>query len=122
MAMVTVGAVDLPTPSKYDISISDIVGENTKRNTEGYLLVDRVVANKVKITLGWKYLTNAQMVALQGAFPTFFVSVTYHDPRTGLKATKTFYRSDRENGTFKYDSANDVITGWNDVGFSLIER
>ena len=122
MALIQVGSTVFPNPSTYEIGLSDIVGTETKRNANGYLLADKI-ADKIKITLAWRYLTNAQYVAIMTAInASFFFSVVYHDPRTGTTATKTMYAGDRTSGVFKYNSNTGLITGWADVKFNLIER
>ena len=122
MALIQVGATTFPNPSTYEIGLSDIVGTETNRSANGYLLADKI-ADKIKITLAWRYLTNAQYVSIMTAInANFFFSVIYHDPRTGTTATKTMYSGDRTSGIFKYNQDTNTITGWADVKFSLIER
>ena len=122
MALIQIGSEVLPNPSTYEVGLSDIVGVDTKRNANGYLLADKI-ADKIKITLGWKYLTNAQYVAMMTAInANFFFSAIYHDPRTGTTATKTFYPGDRVSSIFKYNTDLNTITGWSDIKFSIIER
>ena len=120
-ALVTIGATELPNPSTYNVGIQDIVSENSRRNANGKLIADRI-AQKVTLELGWKYLTNAQYVAILALFSAFFFSVTYHDPTTGTIRTKTFYVSDRKSGIFKYNSNTNSITGWESVSFNIIEQ
>ena len=118
-ALVTIGSTELPNPSAYNVSIFDIT--ESARNAEGTLIAERK-AQKIKIELGWKYLTKAQYATVLGLFSTFFFSVTYHDPTTGTTATKTMYVGDRTSGLFKYNSSTNEIVGWVDVKFALIEE
>ena len=120
-AMITIGATELPNPSVYNVSIQTIVGENTKRSTEGDLIADKK-AEKFTIELGWKYLTSAQYSTILNLFSDFFFSVTFHNPVTASTSTKTFYVGDRKCGVFKYDVGTNSITGWSDVTFTLVQQ
>lgn len=121
MGLITIESTEIPSPSTYDVGIYDIVGTETRRNANGKLIADKI-ADKIEINLEWKYLTNAQYVAILGAITNFFFNVTYHDPRTGTTDTKVFYIGDRTSGIFKYNADTDTITGWKNVKFKFVEQ
>lgn len=118
MAMITISSTAIPDPSSYTVGIQDIV--EASRNAQGNLVADRI-ATKVKLELGWKYLTSAEYSTILALFnASFFVSVTYPNPITGSNSTKTFYVGDRSSPAFKYTGG--AIVGWKDVKFNLIEK
>jgi len=125
-SFVTIDGTDLPEPSfpdGYNVSIQDIVKEAFRDASSGKLKADKV-AQKVKIELTYKVLTNAEFVTLFSLVKpaTFFFNVTYIDPRTGTTNTGVFYSGDISKGTFKYDSSANTITHWRDVKVNLIEQ
>ena len=120
MSLVTInGNAITPEPTTYEVQISDIT--EASRNANGSLIAE-LIATKMKIDLSFAYLTKAQYTAILGYFSSFFVTVVYHDPRTGSTTSATMYVGNRTTGAFKYDSGLNEIVGWKDVKFSLIEK
>ena len=125
-SFVTINGTDLPNPAfpdGYNVGVQDIVKEAFRDASSGKLKADKI-AQKVKIELTYKSLTNAEYVTLFSLVKqsAFFFLVTYIDPRTGTTNTGTFYSGDINTGTFKYSVATNTITHWKDVKVNLIEQ
>jgi hypothetical protein len=54
MALINIGGTDLPAPSSYNVTITDITKND--RNAAGMMIIERI-ATKRQIALGWNYLT-----------------------------------------------------------------
>lgn len=119
MALLVINGVNQKTPSKFDVSISDIDGETT-RNANGLLMRDRI-AVKRKIQLEFPPLTQSEISTLLNAVSGTFFTVTYHDPILGAGTTKTFYVGDRNNPMLRYgNGTTDVL--WEGLKMNFIEQ
>jgi hypothetical protein len=122
MAMIAVGGVNLPEPSEYNVSLSDLDSENTTRNAKGVLIRDRVRAGVYKIDIGWEGLTRAQLQTITSAVSAAKLSVSFFDPTTGTaNVTRTMYVGDRSGSLQSHLSeANRGASKW-DLSFALVE-
>jgi len=115
--MITIGGVTI-SASEFSVDIESIVGENTQRNANAYLIAERI-ATKRKLSIRIPYMTQAEISALHDVFSAnFFVSVTYLDPELG-SVTKTFYPGNLQNPMLRYKGGTPT---WKDIAFNLIER
>ena len=118
MAMISVGGVDLPAPSKFEWSIQDVsIGESGRDDT-GYMYKGRV-KSKRKIVLEWQGKDPATTKTILTAFRPEYVNVTYFDPLDGAMATRNFYTGDQKTPV-KIWTSNDKI--YETVAFDIIER
>jgi hypothetical protein len=116
MALITIGGVNLPTPTEYQVGIMDL--SKAERNVRGEMIIERI-ATKRKIELGWSYLTGAQYSQILNAVDPVFFSVTYFDPKSNGTKTGTFYCGDRQAPMMWFKNN---VASWKDVKFSLIEK
>jgi hypothetical protein len=94
MAMITIGAVDLPDPAEYTVRRSDLDSENTGRSESGVLQRDRVRAGVYKISATFRVTRTNLKVVTDAIAPVSF-SCTFFDPTTSSAPTKTMYAGDR---------------------------
>jgi hypothetical protein len=116
MPLVTIGAVDLPTPSDFSVGVQDL--SKAERNARGTMIIERI-ATKRKLDLSWSYLTAAQLSTVLNAVSPVFFTVTYVDPVTNANRSATFYCGDRNVGMIDFRGG---VPRYKDVKFSLIER
>ena len=57
------------------------------------------VAQKVKISLEWLGVSDANAATILTAFDPEYVDVTFHDAKTNSVTTKNFYTGDRKGAT-----------------------
>mgnify|MGYP001210662204 CR=1 FL=1 len=115
--MLKINGVKVTSPSVFKVDISDLDGE-TGRNARGNLIRDRV-AVKRKLECEWGPLENSEISTLLQAVKDEFFQVTYPDPMTGTKQTKTFYVGDRSSPAL-FEEKGQIL--WNGLKMNLIER
>lgn len=120
MTLISIGGVDLPSPTEYNVSLQDIDSENTKRTETGVLQRDRVRAGVYKIEVAWK-ITKAQLKIITDALAPAKFSVTFFDPTTSSTSTKDMYCGDRAGKMM--NAFNPAVSGENmwEFSTSLIE-
>jgi hypothetical protein len=116
MALVSIGGVDLLTPSDFGVSIMDL--SKAERNANGTMIIERI-ATKRKLELSYNYLTGASLSVILNAIDSVFFDVTYLDPKTNGMRTGSFYCGDRSTGMLDYI---DGVPRYQAVKFDLIER
>ncbi|MBQ6411506.1 MAG: hypothetical protein IJI16_06115 [Atopobiaceae bacterium] len=97
-------------------SRNDIDASGVGRDKSGTMRRKRV-ATKAKLRFSCRDLTHSEMLALNGALFPETVSVTYLDPRQGLR-TATFYGSSVEAATLISQGGETI---WQGASFSLVE-
>jgi hypothetical protein len=118
MAIINVNSVDMPDPSKLQITVSDISSDNSGRNAAGEMLKDKI-AQKVKLSCTWNWLTNAQCSQLLNAIDPIYFSVVYPDPKAGTNLTATMYVGDRTAPVYWVQNG---VPGWQGVAMDFIEK
>lgn len=118
MAVIQIGGKDIPDPSALQWDQSDITSDSSGRNAAGAMLMDRI-AQKVKLTLSWNFLTFDKISAILSAIEPIYFDVTYPDPKDGFTTTKTFYLGDRSTPLY---SVCDGIAGWQSLSITLNEK
>ncbi len=117
MALITIGAVVLPTPSEFNVGLQDI--NNAERNARAVLIAERIRANVRKIELGWQYISRSDLAIVLNAISPLFFDVTYMDPVTNANRTGTFYAGDRNIPMLDFFNGE---PRYKDFSFNLIER
>jgi len=118
MALISIGGVDMPALSEYEVSLQDIDSENTRRTETGVLVRDRVRAGVYKIQAKWK-VTKTQLKTITDAIAPAQFSVTFFDPTTSTTPTVDMYSGDRNARLLYYDGSPDDSL-W-ELSVSLIE-
>lgn len=117
MAMLVVDGVEIPDPSEFTWSESDISASDSGR-TQDTLMHKNRIGTKVKIQLAWwdKSPEDTQKI-LQAFYPEYF-TVSYWDARVG-QTTKTFYRGDPSAPVKSWTVGKKRYTK---ISFNIIER
>lgn len=116
MDLINIGGATLPTPSSYNVTITDIIKND--RNAAGNMIIERIATKRV-IQLGWNYLSNNDYSTILNAVSSVFFDVTYFDPQDNTTRTGTFSTSDRPAGMILF---NNGMPSWSNVQFTLTER
>jgi hypothetical protein len=116
MALVSIGGVDLPTPSELQVGIMDL--SKAERNAKGTMIIERI-ATKRKLELSYSYLSRTELSQVLNAVNPVFFTVTYMDPQLNNYRTGTFYCGDRSVGMLDFKNG---IPRYRDIKFDLIER
>lgn len=90
MAEITVGGVDLPSPTGIRSADEVIWSEDAGRSASGKMLGD-VVAEKKTLDITWEMLTETQAALIKNKLASGFFSITFRD--YGSSITITSYRS-----------------------------
>lgn len=119
MAIIKIGGVDMPSPTKYNVSLQDIDSENTTRTETGDLVRDRIRAGVYKIGITWM-VTHTVLKSITDAIAPEKFNVTFFDPTTGTNPTRDMYCGDRA-GELKHYKATDPSKSLWEISTSLIE-
>jgi len=114
-----VDGVDIPCPSKFDISYQDISAPDSGRTLDGLMWKNKV-GQKVKIELEWLGKNDADTATILTAFEPEYFNVTYHDAKTNTIVTKNFYVGDRKGSTYWWDDNGDFT--YSSIAFNIVER
>lgn len=124
-ALITVGGVELPQPSKYVGTTSTVV--DSARNVAGYVVGAVIREGISKVEADFNYLTAAQLSSILKLFSAahggaFFQTVEYFDQVENDWVTKQMYVGDRTtSGAHKLDPTTGAIVGWQGAHLSLVE-
>lgn len=114
-----VNGANIPCPSKWDIGYQDISAPDSGRTLDGVMWKNRI-GQKVKISLEWLAVSDADAATILNAFDPEYVDVTYHDTKSNSTTTKTFYTGDRKGITYWWNDASDFT--YSSISFDIIER
>ena len=103
----------------YAIKRNDVDGENAGRTMDATMYRDRQ-AVKMELTLACRPLTGAEANKILNAIYPEFETVTYRDPRVGLRSNVQMY-SNNVPSEFLFRKP-DGTEWWDGIKFSLIER
>ena len=84
----------VPCPASYQYEINDVSSEDAGR-TEDALMHKNLIAQKVKLSIEWKYLTLEQASSVLSAFNPEYSTISYYDLLSGGLKSGTFYTGDR---------------------------
>jgi len=120
MSVLVINGVTIsPDPNQFQWVLTDLSSDNSGRSANGTMMKDRI-AQKVKISPQWAFLTQAQAsTLLQALNANIFFTVTYPDPLQGTTVTNTFYVGDRTVPMFSYQNG---VAGWENIAFDLIQE
>ena len=125
-ALVSIGGVDLPTPSSYIGTTSTLV--DSGRNAEGYVIGAVVRDDVAKVEMTFNYLPIQEWSNMLKMFSpkfggSFYNEVTFFDETAGDWTTREMYVSDRTSGgMLKVEPNTGQPVGVVKAKFSLIER
>jgi len=80
----------------------DLDSEKSTRSASGKMNRDRI-AQKVKFSLEWGPMNDADMAQVLTLLSAVFFSATYLDPKTAKTITKQFYSGDRKVGVYSWN-------------------
>lgn len=113
--MISINSVQMPTPTTFQIGITDLT--KTERNANGGLIIE-VIATKRKLDLSYNYLSATSFSTLLNAISASTFSVTYPDAQTAVDRTATFYCSEKNAGAIDYQNG---IMRYKDVKLTFTE-
>lgn len=114
--MISINGVQIATPKRYEVTVSDLDGESN-RNAKGELIRDRI-AVKRKLNLEWRPLTQTEIQTLLNSVSDVFFTVTFPDPELGM-ITKTMYVGDRTAPAYQYVNGE---VKWRGLKMNFIEK
>ena len=117
MELIRIGGVKLPSPTKYDLKLSDIDAASSGRGETGYMTRDRVRQNVASIDVGWTMITTEELNTIKSTIENAEFSVTFFVGGSVGYASANMYVGDR---TIKLKTLANDEEHW-DVSFSLIE-
>ena len=117
MALIKIGEVDLPAPSKYRVPEYDLDSSDSSRNELGIMQRDRIRQGVTKIEAGWKAITSDKLAIIQDATQPDQFEATF--VTSGGYITRTMYAGDRNINMVLYDEDYDKIR-W-DVDCNFVE-
>lgn len=116
MALLTIGGVDMPTPTELGIGVMDL--SKAERNAKGYLILERI-ATKQKLTVTYSFITAEDLSTLLKAIAPTSFSVKYVDPISNSYKTYQMYSGDRNMGMIDFIGG---VARYKDFTFDLVER
>lgn len=116
-----VNGVTMPCPSKFEYGIQDVSASDSGRvEDENATMYKNRIAQKVKISLEWVAVSDADAATILNAFDPEYFTVTYHDPKANSVVTKTFYSGDKTAPYYWWvDNRGFSFTN---ISFNIIER
>lgn len=118
--MIAINGTQLPKPTKYLVTMSDLDSSDSARNEAGVLIRNRIRQGVTKIELAFTLKGSDASWVLELVQPAR-VSVEYFDPRSFVPRTIDAYVGDRSVNMRVYTpdmSAEDIL--W-EVSFNLVE-
>lgn len=119
MAIIKIGGADMPSPTKYNVTLQDIDSANTTRTETGELIRDRIRAGVYKIGVTW-LVEHTQIKTITDAIAPDKFQVTFFDPTTNANKTCDMYCGDR-SGELKHYKHDDPGKSLWEISTSLIE-
>lgn len=116
-----VNGVTMPCPSKFSWGLQDVSSSDSGRveDTNATMYKNRI-AQKVKISLEWKAVSDADAATILNAFNPEYFNVTYHDPKANAVVTKEFYRGDAEAPAYWWVDTSEFT--YETISFNIVER
>lgn len=110
----------MPTPSKFNITLNDLDSEETGRSIDGNLHRDVIGTNFRTIELEWRTMTRADLKKLLNAVSKTNFEVIYYDPIQDARIKKTMYAGNRKVDMYNYIIDNGKPL-WVDISVTLIQ-
>ena len=114
-ASLVIDSVTMPMPSTLTIGYQD-VDYDSGRTADGTMQRNRV-AQKVKLQIEWPHMKPADVKKVLQAVTPVWMQVTYLDPLTNSRKTKTMYAGDRTAPVYNY-----TLGVYSPISVDLIER
>lgn len=114
---IKINNVNLPTPSDYSVTISDLDAEGQRPITTGILFRKRIRAGVMRIELTYLLKDMPNISTVLNMIKPETVTVQLYDPVGGEIATKTMYAGDKK---FGYKRVASGIKG-EAFSFALVE-
>ncbi len=114
---ITINNVNLPTPSEYNVTISDLDAEGQRPITTGILHRKRIRSGVLKIELTYLLKDMPNIATVLNMIQPETITVALYDPVGGQIASKTMYAGDKK---FGYKRLASGIKG-EAFSFSLVE-
>lgn len=111
-SLLTVDGVELPAPTEYSVSYSDIDSSDTGRSETGVLLRNRVRSGIAKISVSWKMLSQAETDRVLDAVAASSMTVQYNGGTKTAKmyaGDKTLQLAFLDNDGARYDLSFNLI-------------
>lgn len=118
--LLTINGREMPTPSKFNITLNDLDSEETGRSIDGNLHRDVIGRNFRTIDIEWKHMTRGDLQSFLNAVSATDFPVTYYDPISDATITKTMYAGNRKVDMYNYvlDNGQPI---WLNISVSLIQ-
>lgn len=117
-AFLMVNGKKVKTPSKYEPVLRDISASDSGRTQDAVMHKNRV-GQKWTISLGWNNPSPEETSAILTAFDPEYFDVTFINPKTNTKETRTFYAGDRSSPMKQWFVGGERYA---QVSFDIIER
>ena len=108
---ISIGNVQLPTPTSYRVQMADLDTENTTRDEAGVLHRERIRQGVYKLYVTWRLRSSALADLISLIAPSSF-TVTFFDTNTMSYQTRIMYAGDRES---------EVVIGSETAGGVLVD-
>lgn len=118
--MLIIDGVEMPKPTSYQVTISDLDSSDSVRNEAGVLLRNRIRQGVTKVAVGYIVPGDVAAKVLTATRPEK-VSVTYFDPEAVSSSTMQAYVNDRTCTTKVYTPDMGISDIWWEIQFNLIE-
>lgn len=117
---IVIGGVTMPTLKKDGLKIAKekIWSKNTGRAADGRMIGD-IVGVKYKLQLEWPPLSKEQVTVVDNAVTPAFFSVTFLDPGSNTRVTRTFYAGTPTYPVYSYVNSVKTYSG---VSVDLVEQ
>jgi hypothetical protein len=119
MAIIKINGIDMPSPTKYGVTLQDIDSANTARTETGLLIRDRIRGGVYKLNVTW-LVKHAQLKTITDAISSDKFQVTFFDPTANSNKTCDMYCGDR-TGELQYYKADNPSNSLWEITTSLIE-
>ncbi len=119
--LLVINNVEIPTPSKFNVTYNDLDSEETGRSIDGNLHRDVIGHNFRTLDLEWKTMEREDLRRFLNAISKDTFTVTYYDPIQDAMNTKTMYAGNRKVDMYNYVLGEDGQPIWIDISVSLIQ-
>lgn len=116
MDVIYFDGVALPSPSKYNVSLSDIQSSDSGRNDDGYMTIEIIRSDVATIDIGWTMLTQSELELIMAHMANAEINVKFYYGNN--YKTAKMYKGDRKTDIKMVKTQNESY--W-DLSLSLVE-
>lgn len=120
MAYYKIDGIDMPHPSTFNLSYSDVDGEGSGRTAEGFTRRQVLRRKITKIEIAYYFITEQEASQIINAINKDFIDVTYSDILKNSTITKPFYAGDVSTPRYGKDAHGRKMI--ESLKFNLIEQ